>query len=150
MRPAALVPREAIRELPDEATATSPILEGDVLVSGRLADGPDGIAPRGTTAIRLDLAVTAPELTPGDMIDILGPGETDATLSEVPDLPTGSQMHGSPQWKTTVEVISRDAVVLRPPGESDPTVEVAVTDSDLESVAGAALDGRVVVVRRSP
>lgn len=146
MRPAALVPPNALRELPTAATASSLILEGDLLLSGRLADGEEGLAPPGTTAIRLDLAVTAPELASGSRIDILGPPDDGGSGPEGPPN-AGAAV---PVWKNSVEVISRDAVVLRPPTQDDATVEAAVSDRDLETVAAAALDGRVVVVRRSP
>jgi hypothetical protein len=120
------------------------ILAGEPLVRARLTDDDGPLAPDGTTAIRLDLAVGAPTLQQGDHVDILGPRSepqpTSAIPRSMPYDPTDGQ----------VAVISRSAVVLRPPTEDDPTIEVAVDDADVAPVAGAAFTGGVAVVRRSP
>jgi hypothetical protein len=143
-RPRSLTPPDSLRELPPGATTTAMILAGEPLVRARLTDDEGPLAPTGTTAIRLELAVSAPELQQRDHVDILGPRSeprpTDAIQRSMPHDPAVGQ----------VEVISRAAVVLRPPTENDPTIEVAVDDDDVAPVAGAAFTGGVAVVRRSP
>ena len=142
--PRSLTPANALRELPPEATTTAMILAGEPLVRARLTDDDGPMAPAGTTAIRLELAVGAPSLQHRDHVDILGPRSepqpTDAIPRSMPYDPADGQ----------VAVISRAAVVLRPPTEDDPTIEVAVDDADVAPVAGAAFAGGVAVVRRSP
>lgn len=143
-RPRSLTPTNALRELPPGATTTAMILAGEPLVRARLTDDEGPLAPAGTTAIRLDLAVGAPALQSRDHVDILGPRSepqpTDAIPQAMPHDPAVGQ----------VVVISRAAVVLRAPTEDDPTIEVAVDDADVAPVAGAAFTGGVAVVRRSP
>ena len=75
----------------------------------RLTDDDGPMAPAGTTAIHLELAVGAPSLQQRDHVDILGPRSepqpTDAIPRSMPYDPADGQ----------VAVISRAAVVLRHP-----------------------------------
>ncbi|MCZ7630169.1 MAG: hypothetical protein M5U19_14485 [Microthrixaceae bacterium] len=142
-RPVSLTPSDALRDLPPGATTTAVILAGEPLVRQRMTDDESRLAPPDTTAIRLELAVGAPELEPSDRVDVLGPGDGSGSAGEdqgsTSQDPTGAQ----------VVVISREAVVLRPPTDDDPSIEVAVDDTDVATVAEAALTGGVAVVRRS-
>lgn len=143
-RPRSLTPRNSLGELPPGATTNTRILAGEPLVSERVGDDEGPLVPAGTTAIRLELAVSAPTLRQNDHVDILGPRSepqlTDVIPQSVPYDPAEGQ----------VVVISRAAVVLRAPTDEDPTIEVAVHDADVAPVAGAAFTGGVAVVRRSP
>lgn len=141
--PSALTPPDALRDLPRGATATARILAGEPLVPQRVVDDETRLAPPGTTAIRLELAVGAPSLEPRDLVDILGPrGEPQAVEADTPSVAYG-------HTDDLVAMISRSAVVLRTPTQEDPTIEVAVRDADVAPVAGAAFTGGVAVVRRS-
>lgn len=143
-RPRSLTPPNALRELPPGATTTAMVLAGEPLVRARLTDDEGPLAPAGTTAIRLELAVGAPTLQQRDQVDILGPRSEPQPTGAIPRPTPYDPADGQ------VAVISRSAVVLRPPTEDDPTIEVAVADEDVAPVAGAAFTGGVAVVRRSP
>lgn len=143
-RPRSLTPPNSLGELPPGATTTAMILAGEPLVSTRLADDEGRFAPPGSTAIRLELAVSAPTLQQRDHVDILGPRSEPRLADVIPQSTPYDPTDGQ------VAVISRAAVVLRPPTEDDPTIEVAVDDADVAPVAGAAFTGGVAVVRRSP
>lgn len=75
-RPAAVVPGDAVRDVPAGATVHSAIFEGEVLVEPRLAPGAlQGLAavlPQGTRAIAVPVEPgQAPPLLAGDVVDVL-------------------------------------------------------------------------------
>lgn len=142
-RPRSSTPTDALRDLPSGTTTTAMILAGEPLVPQRLTDDESRLAPPGTTAIRLELTVGAPELEPRDHVDVLGPRSDTRSSPGAP--PSTPQVPADGQ----VVVISREAVVVRPPSEADPSIEVAVRDRDVAAVAEAAFTGGVAVVRRS-
>lgn len=138
IRPRALHPKGAVRELEPGTTATTEILAGEPLVGARLSSDQRSMA-HGTTAMSLDLALPPPELRSGDHIDVLGAsGARDPLdpLADRGDAPTG------------IEVISSRAVVLRAPNEEEPTIEIGVPGGDVPAITEAALRGGVAVVRR--
>ncbi|MFZ6005106.1 MAG: Flp pilus assembly protein CpaB [Actinomycetota bacterium] len=74
--PRALVPDSALTELPPGATATAPIVAGELLVAERLApQGLSGVAallPAGTRAVAIPTEPgLAPPLAVGDRVDVL-------------------------------------------------------------------------------
>lgn len=143
MRPRSLTPPGAVSELQPGTTANAVLLAGEPLLIDRLSSSEDRVAPPGTTAIRLDLAVRAPDLHTRDVVDVLGRGVAQLTGGVEPVRSEGDRSAPG------VVVVSRGAVVLRPPSDDDPTVEVAVDEDDLGAVADAAFTGGVAVVRRS-
>ena len=75
-RPAAVVPDGALRELPDGARASQPVLRGEVLQRGHLAPrGATALAarlPAGTRAVAIPAEPgTTPSLRIGDVVDVL-------------------------------------------------------------------------------
>jgi Flp pilus assembly protein CpaB len=145
LRPAALVPDDALRALPDlPAVVGQAIASGEVVIGRRL--GPEGTAaslPAGHAAVTISVSGRLPALSPGDRVDL---------LAAPPAVEPGS---AAPR----ATLVARDAVVLEADDGGDDgllastgsgsSVTVAVADGDLGTAAAAALAGPVAVAVRS-
>lgn len=133
--PAALVPTDALRRLPDHGRLAAAVVDGEVLVASRLADGAPGelssqLAP-GEVAIQLPPSETAPNVAPGDRIDLVAPADV-----------AGADLMGIAST-LRVEVVASDARVI---SNDDSGVSLAVRRAQAERTAGAALSGAVALV----
>lgn len=128
--PRMAIPVEVARTV-EGRTAQQTITPGEVIVETRLASssatGPDALVPGDGRIIAIPVDDTRPELSIGDRVDVytlrLAGGAGSAALR-----------------------VARDAVVL---GLGERSATVAVTAIESPSVAGAVLDGTVLLVRVS-
>lgn len=74
-RPAALVPAQAVAQLPEAAVARVDLVEGEVLVAPRIASASSALAavlPQGSRAVAVPVEPgSAPPLQPGDLVDVV-------------------------------------------------------------------------------
>jgi len=133
--PAALVPADALRHLPEQGRLAAAAVDGEVLVGSRLADGSPGELSaqltRGEVAIQLPLSDIAPNVAPGDRVDVVAP-----TTGAVSDLSVVAST-------LQVEVVASAARVI---SADDGVVSLAVRRPQAERTAGAALSGVVALV----
>lgn len=125
--PAALVPASPVDD-PVGRTVTAAVLTGEPFVETRLAPpGSTGSAAAlraGERAVAVPVDVLAPELTPGDVIEVV--------LAAAPD-----------GWGAPPSAEGARRVAGRVLATGDDHLSVAVDADDAASVAMAALDGRV-------
>lgn len=133
--PAALVPADALRHLPEQGRLAAAAVDGEVLVGSRLADGSPGELSaqltRGEVAIQLPLSDIAPNVAPGDRVDVVAP--TTGAVSDLSGIASTLQ----------VEVVASGARVI---SNDDGVVSLAVRRAQAERTAGAALSGVVALV----
>lgn len=126
-RPAPLVPRGALTEVPDTGTLTAGVDAGEVLTSARLAPG--GLGPvaalvpagRRAVAVPVDPGATL-RVTTGDRVDLLAPADGFDAVTVATDAPVVDTGEG--------------------------TVAVAVRATEAPRVAAALASGPVVVALR--
>ncbi len=133
--PAALVPADALRRLPDRGRLAAAVVDGEVLVDSRLAHGASGelsaqLAP-GEVAVQLPPSPTAPRVAPGDRVDLVA--AADAPASDLSGIASTLR----------VEVVASGARVI---GTDHEGVSLAVRRAQAERAAGAALSGVVALV----
>src|SRR5690606_4867466 len=115
-RPAGVVPRHALTEVPTGAVARADIVAGEVVVSSRLAPhGLEGVAamlPAGTRAVAIPLEPgLAPPLRVGDRVDVLVALGVDAEVDGPPgfEVATDALVVAVEEAAATVAVARRDA-----------------------------------------
>lgn len=163
--PPALVPHGALQRIPAGAVMTAPAVEGEILVGERIVTTAPDTAPPGTSSVRLEPAVPAPTLEPGDRVDVLSftqssfdGGVLDGGLfDEAEDggafdragsqASTGGEAADRPA-APEAEVVARAAEVLVAPAGDDTSMTVAVADDEVLRTAAATLRSGVVVVLR--
>ncbi|MCO5321711.1 MAG: SAF domain-containing protein [Microthrixaceae bacterium] len=167
--PPALVPHGALQRIPAGAVMTAPAVEGEILVGERIVTTAPDTAPPGTSSVRLEPAVPAPTLEPGDRVDVLSftqssfdGGVLDGGLfdeAEDEDEDGGAFDRAGSQASTggeaadrpaapEAEVVARAAEVLVAPAGDDTSMTVAVADDEVLRTAAATLRSGVVVVLR--
>ena len=167
--PPALVPHGALQRIPAGAVMTAPAVEGEILVGERIVTAAPDTAPPGTSSVRLEPAVPAPTLEPGDRVDVLSftqssfdGGVLDGGLfdeAEDEDEDGGAFDRAGSQASTggeaadrpaapEAEVVARAAEVLVAPAGDDTSMTVAVADDEVLRTAAATLRSGVVVVLR--
>lgn len=165
--PPALVPHGALQRIPAGAVMTAPAVEGEILVGERIVTAAPDTAPPGTSSVRLEPAVPAPTLEPGDRVDVLSftqssfdGGVLDGGLfDEDEDEDEGAFDRAGSQASTggeaadrpaapEAEVVARAAEVLVAPAGDDTSMTVAVADDEVLRTAAATLRSGVVVVLR--
>lgn len=126
-RPAPLVPREALTEVPGSGTLTAGVDAGEVLTSARLAPGGLGpvaaLVPAGRRAVAVPVDPGAMlRVTPGDRVDLLAAADGFDAVTVAADAPVVDAGEG--------------------------TVAVAVRAAEAARVAAALASGPVVVALR--
>lgn len=163
--PPALVPHGALQRIPAGAVMTAPAVEGEILVGERIVTAAPDTAPPGTSSVRLEPAVPAPTLEPGDRVDVLSftqssfdGGVLDGGLFDEDEdegafdragsqASTGGEAADRPA-APEAEVVARAAEVLVAPAGDDTSMTVAVADDEVLRTAAATLRSGVVVVLR--
>ena len=135
LRPAALVPEDALSERPEGRTALAPIAAGEAIVPERLApDGLTGVAallPEGTRALAVPTGPGTLRLALGDVVDVLvtaDPGLVEGTAGMGRTVASGA---------TVVDV-------------TEDTATVAVAQADAPAVAAALTQGTVTLALSLP
>ena len=130
-RPARLVPSGALAELPAGAVARTDLLDGEVVLEGRLAPaGLKGVAatlPGGSRAIAIPIEPgLAPPLAAGDHVDVIVAVSPEAAGD------------GPPAFTVATDVPVVDV--------SEPAVTIAVDPGDAPRIASALSLGSVTLV----